>query len=145
MYILVYSVNMSLVCSYTWCGVFVCVFGADAEAYHSWWVAVGPAGDHEDRLIHKQQRWREIPAAGEREQRAAEDHPGGSVSSSLCPAHCWGCLINTILSTFQNWIENAFDFFYANVYWGSNNAELYLLLKEHEFKEKYMCCKCSFQ
>lgn len=40
-------------------------------------MAVGAAGHPEDRLVHQQQRRGEIPAAGEGEQGAAEDHPGG--------------------------------------------------------------------
>lgn len=51
--------------------------GPDATPHHPWRVAVGTAGHPEDRLVHQQQRRGEIQAAGEREQGAAKDHPGG--------------------------------------------------------------------
>lgn len=51
--------------------------GPDAASHHPRRVAVGAAGHPEDRLVHQQQRRGEIQAAGEREQGAAKDHPGG--------------------------------------------------------------------
>lgn len=51
-------------------------------------MAVGAAGHPEDRLVHQQQRRGEVPAAGEGEQGAAKDHPGGeNVIVLLCNRH----------------------------------------------------------
>lgn len=90
--------------------------GSDAAPDHPRRVAVGAAGHSEDRLVHQQQRWGEIQAAGEGEQGAAKDHPGGedSVHSTLY-RHSKQCYDNIVIIKYlhpKDWYTAHFHIIY---------------------------------